>query len=204
MLKEGDVISEQIFVVSFQVTDSAPSGIQSAAIDQDYRFGIAGQTSLSEFFLPFQQRIPLQFELLADTFPEETEAFQVTVSSEDFQDLGGGLVEHFPTYQYPLNLTSEIIITILDNDRKLYVANFFAIFYLISCLAIIIGFTNTSYTVDEGFGTLRVDVQVLNVPDEQPLPAPVVLTIQSVSGSASKCTEPVYFVCLKVLMLYIR
>ena len=124
LLKEGDVISEQIFLVSFQVTDSAPSAIQLAAIDQDYRFGIAGQTNLSEFFLPSQQRIPLRFELLADTFPEGTEVFQVTVSSKDFRDLGGGLVEHFPTYQYPLNLTSKVFITILDDDRKLYVAIF--------------------------------------------------------------------------------
>ena len=124
MLKEGGVISEQTFLVSIRVADSAPSGIQSAAIDQDYRFGIADQTSLSEFFLPSQQRIPFQFELLADTLPEGTEAFQVSVSSEDFRDFGGGLVEHFPTHQDPLNLTSEIFITILDDDCKLYVASF--------------------------------------------------------------------------------
>ena len=59
-------------------------------------------------------------------------------------------------------------------------------------LAIIIGFTNTSYTVNEDIGTLQVKVQVLNVPDEQPLPATVDLVVQSVSGSASKCTEPVH------------
>jgi hypothetical protein len=71
----------------------------------------------------------------------------------------------------------------------------------ISYLVIIIGFTNTSYTVDENFGTLQVVVRVLNPPDNQPLPAFVYLVVQSVSGSASKCTEPVY---LKVLMLNIR
>ena len=69
------------------------------------------------------------------------------------------------------------------------------------CLANIIGFTNTSYTINEGIGTLQVDVRVLNPPDDQPLPASVDLVIQTVSGSASKCTEPVD---LKVLMLNIR
>ena len=66
-------------------------------------------------------------------------------------------------------------------------------------LAIIIGFTNTSYTVDEGIGTLQVDVQVPNVPDDQPLPVSVDLVAQSESGSASKCTE---LVDLKVFMFY--
>ena len=75
---------------------------------------------------------------------------------------------------------------------------FFIICYLLSCLAIIIGFTNTIYTVDEGIGNLQVEIRVLNVPDDQPLPD---LVIQTVSGSASKCTEPVY---LKILMLYIH
>ena len=53
-------------------------------------------------------------------------------------------------------------------------------------LAIIIGFTNTSYTVDEGIGTFQVEVRVFSPPDEQPLQAAVELVIQSVSGSASK------------------
>jgi hypothetical protein len=72
---------------------------------------------------------------------------------------------------------------------------------LFTSLAIIVAFTNTSYTVDEEIGTLQVDVRVLNPSDDQPLPASVDLVIQSVSGSASKCTEPAY---LKVLMLYIH
>ena len=70
-----------------------------------------------------------------------------------------------------------------------------------SCLAIIIGFTNTSYTVNEGVGNLQVDVQVFNPLDNQLLPATIDFFIQTVSGLASKCTELVY---LKVLMLYIH
>ena len=47
LIKENNVTSEQTFLVAFQVTDSAPSGTQSATIDQDYRF--AGEGKLNFF-----------------------------------------------------------------------------------------------------------------------------------------------------------
>ena len=119
LLKEDNVISEQTFLVSFQVTDSAPSGTQSATIDQDYRFAGPGQTSTIDFFLPTQQRLFFPFELRADILPEGTEAFQASVSPEYTQDING-MVEQFPTSLNPLTLRSDIFITILDNDRKLY------------------------------------------------------------------------------------
>ena len=59
-------------------------------------------------------------------------------------------------------------------------------------LAIVIGFANTSYTVNETIGMLEVTVQVFSPPDEQTLPATVNLVIQTVSGSASKYTKLVY------------
>ena len=118
LVKENNVTSEQTFLISLQVTDSAPTGIQSAMLDLDYHFGSPGVTSVTEFFPPSQQRIPFPFELLADTFPEGSEAFRARVSSKDSQDGGGGLVEQFPTSLNPLTLSSDIFITILDNDRK--------------------------------------------------------------------------------------
>ena len=54
------------------------------------------------------------------------------------------------------------------------------------CLAVIIGFVDTSYTVNEGVGTLQIEVQVTSPPSDQPLPVSVDLVIQTVSGSASK------------------
>ena len=59
-------------------------------------------------------------------------------------------------------------------------------------LAIIIGFANTIYTVDEMIGMFEVTVQVFSPPDNQVLPATVDLVIQTVSGSASKYTKLVY------------
>ena len=58
-----------------------------------------------------------------------------------------------------------------------------------------------SYTVDEGIGTLQVDVQVFSPPDDQFIQGTRLLVIQTVSRSASKCTDIVYF---KVLMLCIH
>ena len=60
--------------------------------------------------------------------------------------------------------------------------------FFFTLLAIVIGFTDTSYTADEGVGALQVDIRVFNVPDDQPLPIFVDLVIETVSGSASKCT----------------
>ena len=127
LAKENNVTSEQTFLVSVQVTDSAPSGtaIQSATIDQDYLFGVVGRTSETIFFFPLQQRILVSFELLADTLPEGTEAFQASVSPEDTQEErapNGTLirVERFPTPLNPINLFPEAFIIILDDDRKLY------------------------------------------------------------------------------------
>ena len=199
LVKENNVISEQTFLISLQVTDSPPLGIQSATLDLDYRFGTLDVT---QFFFPSQQKIPFPFELRADTFPEGTEAFQASVSPEDSRDGGSGLVEQFPTSLNPLTLSSEVFITILDNDRKFQIhCIFFMVCYPFTYSAIIIGFTNTSYIVGEGIGTLQVDVRVFNVPDDEPLPAIVELVIQTEPGSASKLVyrASVYL----VLMLHI-
>ena len=121
LAKEDNVISEQTFLVSIQITDSVPSGtnIQTATLEQDYRFGRPGQTSTTEFFFPSRQRIPVPFTLFTDTLPEGDEAFQASVSPEDTREGGGGVVEQFPTSLNPLTLASEVFVTIIDDDRKL-------------------------------------------------------------------------------------
>ena len=119
LVKEDDVTSEQTFLVSLQVTESAPSGTQTATLGQDYGFGsLPGQTSLTEVFRPFQQRIIFSFDLFTDTLSEGNEAFQASVSPEDTQDAGDGNVVQFPTSRNPLTLRSEIFVTIVDDDRK--------------------------------------------------------------------------------------
>ena len=61
--------------------------------------------------------------------------------------------------------------------------------HLLLSLAIVIGFADTSYTVNEAIGMLEVDVRVFNPPDGETLPVSIELVIQTVSGSASKYTK---------------
>ena len=121
LAKENNVTSEQTFLISVQVTDSAPSGtaIPSATIDQDYRFG-GVQTNETMIFDHFEQRILVQFQLLADTFPEGTEAFQASVSPETRGPNDTIIIVEFPTPLSPQVLASEAFIIILDDDRKFY------------------------------------------------------------------------------------
>ena len=121
MVKEGNITSEQTFLFSFLVTDSAPPGtnIQIATFTQDYRFGDGRVTSVTNFFFPFQQRVAFQFTLFPDELPEGTEAFQLSASPVDSRPTGPGEPdERFPTFLTPLVLASEVFVTILDNDRK--------------------------------------------------------------------------------------
>ena len=140
LAKEGNVISEQTFLVSIQVTDSAPSGtsIQPATIEQDYRITapVAGRAikSVVETFHFFEQRIPFRFTLFPDTLPEGNETFQASVSPEDERVLPDGTTEVFPIALNPQFLSSEIFVTIIDDDRK-FQLNLFIIY---ACIAIFI------------------------------------------------------------------
>ena len=53
-------------------------------------------------------------------------------------------------------------------------------------LAIIIGFEETKYLVNESVGTQEVFVRVFSPLDDQPLPTSVDLVIQTVAGNASE------------------
>lgn len=108
VIKEDNVTSEQTFLVSVQVTDSAPSGFQAATSGQDYHVPARTRSIL---FNAFEWRIPFAFTLLADTLPEGDEVFQLSVSPEDTGDIGGG-TEQFPTFRNPITLASEVFITI--------------------------------------------------------------------------------------------
>ena len=104
--------SEQTFLISIQVSDSAPLGIQPATSGQDYRTSTSVHNVI---FHPFAQRIPFVFTLLADTLSEGTEVFQASVSPEDTRDISGGMHEQFPTSLHPISLESDVFITIEDD-----------------------------------------------------------------------------------------
>ena len=202
LAKEKNVTSEQTFLLSIQVTDSAPSGIQPATLDADYRIATAGQTSVTLPILAGEQRINFQFTLFPDDIPEGDEAFRASVSPQDTRVEPDGSIATFPTFLNPESLASETFVVIEDDDRKFEIFATLSLAYLLLSLAIVIGFADTNYTVNETIGMLEVTVQVFSPPDDQMLPASVLLVIQTVSGSASKYTELVYLII--VLMLFIH
>ena len=200
LIKEDNVISEQTFLVSIQVETFYGFG---TVIGQDIHLGQSGQESVTERFNASQQKIPFRFTLLPDTISEGPEDFLAYLYPVDAQSLPDGTEERFPTSF--LGSFIDVLVTILDDDRKfqahvilLPYVNFF-----LTLLAIVIGFTDTSYTVDEGVGTLQVDIRVFNVPDDQLLAIFVGLVIETVSGSASKCTELVYLTSIDHSCIFI-
>ena len=129
LAKENNVTSEQTFLLSIQVTDSAPSGtnFQPATLDADYRISTPGQTSVTLTFLATNnmiavQRINFQFTLFPDTLPERTEAFRASVFPQDTLVVSDGSIETFPTFLNPENLAYETFVVIEDDDRKFEVS----------------------------------------------------------------------------------
>ena len=120
LVKENNVISEQSFLVSMQVTDSAPSGtsIQPATLEVDYRLAVARQTSVTRPFLASVRRISFQFTLFPDDLPEGNEAFRASISPQDTRMNPDGSIETFPTFLNPNSLASEIFVVIEDDDHK--------------------------------------------------------------------------------------
>jgi hypothetical protein len=190
IVKHGNITTEQVFLLEIQFTDSVPSGITGihpATAEQDYRFSSYGTTFIHEQFHPSARRIPVRFEIFADTLPEGTEGFQVTLFSIASRAISDTRVEIFSTPEILINNVS-VIIEDDDCEFQTYKPYVHHALYslLITILVLMIGFANTSYTVSETVGMLQVDVQVFNLPDEQRLPATVDLVIQTVSGSAGK------------------
>ena len=104
--KENNVSSEQTFMISFQQRDSVPqdSGFAMAEDREDYR-GI-----LQEFlrdFSPRNQCISLHFQLLADSVPEATEAFQISLSPQGS-----------PIFDSANVLFTQTFVVIDDDDSK--------------------------------------------------------------------------------------
>ena len=111
LTKEDGMVSEQSFLVGIQVTDSVPpgTGIQPAIIGDffDYHLVRGDQSSVTLSFPASKSRINVPFTLLADSLPEETEAFQLASVSPEGMFIS------------PETLTSETFVIIEDDDRKL-------------------------------------------------------------------------------------
>lgn len=69
----------------------------------------------------------------------------------------------------------------------------------LNCVAIIIGFERSNYTVNESIGTQEVRVRILVPPDDQPFSAEIALVVQTIVGSRSKdaCIKKLVVFCVK-------
>ena len=119
LVKEDNVTSEQTFLVAIQVIDSAPNiSLLPARINEDYSITLITQIIVITPFLPTEKKLNFQFALKDDSLSEGTEAFQARVYPEHTQVLPGGIVEVFPTFLNPVNLSSNTHIFIEDDDCK--------------------------------------------------------------------------------------
>ena len=114
ILKENNAVTEQTYSVI--ITPSTPANplLNPATLEPagggiyDYSLGTGGQTFTLQDFEPDQQSVTFPFILNGDTFSEELEAFQATITP----NVG------FPTYGNPTTLFTTTLINIIDDDSK--------------------------------------------------------------------------------------
>ena len=75
LVKEGGRVSEQTFNLQIDVSNMT-NRYQPATFGDDYKHDIINIT-----IFPDQQSIMWEFELISNEFPEENEAFRITISS---------------------------------------------------------------------------------------------------------------------------
>ena len=111
ILKENDVITEQTYSVVITASTPTDSPATPEPINggiYDYSLGEPGQTFATRDIDPEVQSIRFTFFLNGDTFPEELESFQATITPS----------EGFPTYGNPATLFTSTLINIIDDDSK--------------------------------------------------------------------------------------
>ena len=174
--KENNVSSEQTFMISFQRRDSVPqdSGFAIAKDREDYR-GIP-QEFLQDFS-PRDERIHLHFQLLADSVPEATEAFQISLSPQVS-----------PTFD-SANVLFTRTFVVIDNDDSESKLNYDVIanYYEINIVIVRIGFDETAYTVNEEAGVQEVCVRVFEPDERMSLDTEITAVTATRVGTASMC-----------------
>ena len=115
ILKENDVITEQIYSVVITASTPTDSHLNHATPEPtgdsgiyDYSLGEPRQTFTIRDIYPDIQSTRFNFFLNGDTFPEGIESFQATITPS----------EGFPTYGNPVTLFTSTLINIIDDDSK--------------------------------------------------------------------------------------
>ena len=184
LIKENGVRTEQIFGIEIEVSDEVPAGVNPATFGGagDYETGGGGRLAI--MFPPNQQRLIFEITLFPDQIPEGTEGFLASSSRLDTIADQTGMVFPLPHYLRPTYASTTI--NILDDNRRFIITSQCSSITLMFPLAIIIGFENITYTVDESVGMLEVYVSVISPPQEVQLFTAVDLVIQTTAVNASE------------------
>lgn len=178
LMSEDNRQSEQIFTVN--ITSGDPTGaVHAATFGHDYELS-SGSQSLHLIFSINKQIIPPPtFFLWKNSFPEETEAFQMSIS-----------LDGPPTFQPPSPGSSTAFqstqIRIIDNDGELQLSSMHDKSDCLLFIAISIGFEQSNYTIYESAGSQQACVAVYNPPPNEELVTDVFLVYESRTGTASE------------------
>ena len=142
LVKEGGQLSEQTFIVQLQVSNMT-NPFQPASFSEDYDHQIFNIT-----FLPDQQTISWEFQLIPNEAPEENEAFRVILSSA----LG------FPNFLGDGDdIVNETLIVIHDPQSRFS----HVVINTVACMFIIIGlvgFIQDNYIVREDDSFINISI----------------------------------------------
>lgn len=116
LVKEGNRISEQTFLVNVDVSAPGTATLETnAGPNYDYSIGQPGQTSVTLVFPPEAQSIAFNFSINSDNVPEGVE----TIQASSFGGFSG------PRFDPPFassTVVQSTEIRIMDNDCKLLLA----------------------------------------------------------------------------------
>ena len=192
LIKEDNRITEQTYSLTINVNSSS-MGLQAATLESvdgisyDYSIGPPGIVFTVINFPPGSQNITFLFFLNHDELPELTETFQASVRANN----------GYPTFDTPTNLFLNTLINIIDNDDGKFPSfpSHFSFHKFCCFLAVIIGFEQLQYTVNETSGTVEVCIAITNPPPNENLVFEIVTEYISVTGTAGN-----YTFCLKIFI----
>ena len=184
LAKENDVVSEQTFVVIFQVQSTVPEGstsIRAATLGDDY--SVPGEVY---DFPSRQQRLVFPFELFRDDIAEGTESFQVAFFPGNSDTRGTSFF--VPSFSNtPMTLNANTFAIINDDGNHIFhiILTFLLLLITFFIDIVIIGFEVTEYSINEAAGSIEVFVSVLTQSDVT-LPTSIPVVVRTVNGSAGK------------------
>ncbi len=209
LIKGAGNVTEQTIIVAVTLYERVPPGsgfdvatpsrrglVDGTISDNDLNFGQDFSLSLLVSFQPNQSEIFIPFTIFHDIQVENIEAVQLIIEAPTAAIELHDSPPRFKT----LSDYSSFFIVIEDDDRKLLcvVACFNIMHAFLACIHVAharfpsfltgyrIGFENSSYTVNEGVGSLEVCVRMFEPPDDIPIDGNFIVAVETVADTAGE------------------